>query len=170
MTQTKFLMRFCSPPSCVHPPPWARAGLSWCISFTCSVCALRCSVVSDSLWHCGLRPPGSAIRGIFQARILEGVAFPFSRGSSQPQAWTAISCISYARRWILYHWATWEALLHLQKWEFCVLQFWYVFFYVWIFGSEYWDYTTAVAYISNSLLFIAEEYSIISINYNLFIH
>ena len=102
MTQTKFLVRFCSPPSCVHPPPWARAGLSWCISFTCSVCALRCSVVSDSLGHCGLRPPGSAVHGVFQARILEGVAFPFSRGSSQPQAWTPISCIS---------------CIHLLRWE-----------------------------------------------------
>ena len=30
-------------------------------------------------------PPGSSVHGIFQARILEWVAMPFSRGSSQPR-------------------------------------------------------------------------------------
>ena len=29
-------------------------------------------------------PPGPSVHGIFQARILEWVAIPFSRGSSQP--------------------------------------------------------------------------------------
>ena len=52
-----------------------------------------------------LHPPGSAIYGISQARILEWVAISFSRGSSRSRDWTCISCIS---RWILYHWATWE--------------------------------------------------------------
>ena len=32
--------------------------------------------------------------GILQARILEWVAFPFSRGSSQPRDWTQVSCIA----------------------------------------------------------------------------
>ena len=30
-------------------------------------------------------PPGSSVRGILQARILEQIAIPFSRGSSQPR-------------------------------------------------------------------------------------
>ena len=30
-------------------------------------------------------PPGSSVHGILQARILEWVAIPFSRGSSQPR-------------------------------------------------------------------------------------
>ena len=30
-------------------------------------------------------PPGSSVHGILQARILEWVAIPFSKGSSQPQ-------------------------------------------------------------------------------------
>ena len=30
-------------------------------------------------------PPGSAVPGILQARTLEWVAIPFSRGSSQPR-------------------------------------------------------------------------------------
>ena len=34
------------------------------------------------------------VRGISQARILEWLAFPFSRGSSQPGDWTKVSCIA----------------------------------------------------------------------------
>ena len=32
--------------------------------------------------------------GIFWVKILEGVAMPFSRGSSQPRDWTHVSCIT----------------------------------------------------------------------------
>jgi len=39
-------------------------------------------------------PPGSSFHGILQARILEWVAIPFSRGSSQPKDLTQVSCIS----------------------------------------------------------------------------
>ena len=35
-------------------------------------------------------PPGSSVHGILQARILEWVAMPSSRGSSQPGDWTWI--------------------------------------------------------------------------------
>ena len=34
------------------------------------------------------------VHGIVQARILEWVAFPFSRGSSQPRARTQVACIA----------------------------------------------------------------------------
>ena len=37
---------------------------------------------------------GSSVHGILQARILEWVAIPFSRGSSQPRDWTQVSCIA----------------------------------------------------------------------------
>ena len=37
--------------------------------------------------------PGSSVRSIFQARILELVAISFSRGSSQPRDQTHISYI-----------------------------------------------------------------------------
>ena len=37
-----------------------------------------CPALCDPM-DCG--PPGSSVRGILQARILEGVAMPFSRGS-----------------------------------------------------------------------------------------
>ena len=36
---------------------------------------------------------GSSVYGILQARILEWVAIPFSRGSSWPRDWTWVSCI-----------------------------------------------------------------------------
>ena len=37
--------------------------------------------------------PGSSVHGILQARILEWVAMPTSRGSSQPRDRTHISCL-----------------------------------------------------------------------------
>ena len=57
-------------------------------------------------------------------RILEWVAYPFSRGSSRPRDQTRVSCIAgrFFTNWaireahiggqILYHWATREALIH----------------------------------------------------------
>ena len=43
----------------------------------------------DDLMDCSL--PGSSVHGISQARILEKVAIPFSRGSSQPRDQTWVS-------------------------------------------------------------------------------
>ena len=40
---------------------------------------------------CG--PMDYIVHGILQAKILEWVAFPFSRGSSQPKDQTQVSCI-----------------------------------------------------------------------------
>ena len=37
--------------------------------------------------------PGSSVHGILQARVLEWVAMPSSRGSSQPEDWTHISYV-----------------------------------------------------------------------------
>ena len=39
-------------------------------------------------------PPGSFIRGVLQARILEWIAISFSRGSSQIRNQTHVSCIA----------------------------------------------------------------------------
>ena len=39
-------------------------------------------------------PMDYTVRGFLQARILEWVAFPFSRGSSQPRGRTQVSCIA----------------------------------------------------------------------------
>ena len=48
-----------------------------------------CSVMSDSCDPLDCSPPGSSVHGILQARILEWVAMPSSRGSSQPRDGTA---------------------------------------------------------------------------------
>ena len=53
-------------------------------------------------------PPGSSIYGILQARILEWVAIPFSRGSSRPRDWTQVSRIAGR---LLTIWATREAVV-----------------------------------------------------------
>ena len=45
--------------------------------------------------------PGSSVHGIFQARILEWVAIPFSRGTSQPRDQTRVSRVSCIGRRIL---------------------------------------------------------------------
>ena len=37
--------------------------------------------------------PVSSVHGVFQARILEWVALPYSRGSFQPRDQTHVSCI-----------------------------------------------------------------------------
>ena len=50
-------------------------------------------MLPDSLQLHGLYPLGSSVHGILQARILEWVAIPFSRGSSQPRDQTQI-CIA----------------------------------------------------------------------------
>ena len=44
--------------------------------------------------HLDCSPPSSSVHGILQARILESVAIPFSRGSSQPRDWIWASCIA----------------------------------------------------------------------------
>ena len=51
--------------------------------------AQLCSILCEPM-DCS--PPGSSIHGILQARILEEVAIPFSRGSSWPRDQTWVSC------------------------------------------------------------------------------
>ena len=74
------------------------------INTCCAV--LSCSVVSSSLWSHGLSPQASLSMGILKARILEWVAMPSSRGSSQPRDQTQVSRI--AGRFFTI-WATKEA-------------------------------------------------------------
>ena len=50
-----------------------------------------CPTLCDAM-NCS--PPGSSVHGILQARILELVVIPFSRGSSWPRDQTWVSCIA----------------------------------------------------------------------------
>ena len=52
--------------------------------------AQLCLILHDPM---DCNPPGSSVRGILQAIILELVAIPFSRGSSQPRDRIWVSCI-----------------------------------------------------------------------------
>ena len=50
-------------------------------------CPILCNPIDGS-------PQGSPTPGILQARTLEWVAMPSSRGSSQPRGWNQVSCIA----------------------------------------------------------------------------
>ena len=65
--------------------------------------AQSCPTFCDPMDH---SPPGFSVHGILQARILEWVAMPFSRGSSQPKDRTQVSCIAGG---IFIVWVTREA-------------------------------------------------------------
>ena len=83
------------------------------------VCVRVCVYCSDAQLCLTLCDPmecslaGPSVHEIFQARILEWVAIPFSRGSSQLRDPTCVSSVSCIARQILYHCATWEAYLSL---------------------------------------------------------
>ena len=65
-----------------------------------------CPSVCDSM-NCSL--PDSSIHGILQARVLEWVAMPSSRRSSQPRNRTCVSYISCTAGEFFTTSATWEA-------------------------------------------------------------
>ena len=44
-------------------------------------------------------PPGCSVHGILQARILEGVAMPFSRGSPKPRDQTQVPALQVDALW-----------------------------------------------------------------------
>ena len=60
------------------------------------------SVISNFFDPMDCTSPGSSVHGILQARILEWVAMPLSRGSSQPKDETRISHVSGTGRRVLY--------------------------------------------------------------------
>ena len=73
----------CNPLAAV--PGRKGSGGSWC-----------CVVAQSWLTPCDpmdCSPPGSSVRGILQARILEGVGISSSRGSSRPRDWTCVCSI-----------------------------------------------------------------------------
>ena len=57
----------------------------------CVLVAKLCPTLCDSM-NCSL--PGSSVHLILQARILDWLANPFSRGFSRTRDWTQVSCIA----------------------------------------------------------------------------
>ena len=60
---------------------------SCCCCLVAKLCLTLCHLMDCS-------PPCSSVHRIFQARVLEWVAIPFSRGSSQPKDQSRISCLT----------------------------------------------------------------------------
>ena len=81
------------------------------------------SVMFGSLQPMDCSPPGSSVHGIIQARILERVDIPFSKGSSQTRDQTQVSCIAGG---FLTIWATREA----QIWQSSTLYFMAAMFFI----------------------------------------
>ena len=64
------------------------------------MCVCVCACVCIQLYltlcnHMDCNPPGSSVRGIFQARILEWGAISSSRGDSRPRDQNSVSFVSY---------------------------------------------------------------------------
>ena len=81
--------------------PKLSIPVSWYSSFLLVFCPLKKKVKvlgaqsCQTLWDpMDCSPPGSSIHGILQARILEWVAIPFSRGSFCPRDQTCVSRIA----------------------------------------------------------------------------
>ena len=68
--------------------------LNFCLLSSLYCAMPRCSVLPDSVTPWTVAPHASLSMGILQARILEWVAMPFSRGSFQPRDRTQVSFIS----------------------------------------------------------------------------
>ena len=94
---------------------WCRPG-SWAIPSSLSAMNWmsqlpynsheKVKVTQSFLTLCNLiaySPPGSSVHGISQARMLEWIAMPTSRASSQPRDWTQVSYVSCIVRRVLYH-------------------------------------------------------------------
>ena len=65
--------------------PVGCQSLKVCIFCMCGSSGVSPSAVSDSLRPMACGPPGSSVRETLQARVLEWVAVPFSRGSFRPR-------------------------------------------------------------------------------------
>ena len=92
-----------------------------CLSYF-SAHVLSRSVMSDSLWPMDCSPPGSSVHGILQARILEWVATPSSRGCSWPRDQIPVSYVPCFGSRFFTTSAVWKALLLscLLSFSFCL--------------------------------------------------
>ena len=98
--------------SCPLPPPYLPATAPILPFFSCIIVsfltfkAVLCAKSFQlclTLWCYGLyNSPSSSDCGVLQARILEWVAMPSSRGLFRPRDRTLISYVSCISRWVLY--------------------------------------------------------------------
>ena len=79
-----------------HLHSWQVDADCWC---ECVKVTQLCLMLLRLWLFCD--PMDYTVHGFLQARILEWVAFPFSRGSSQPRSQTGVSCIA---GWFFTNW------------------------------------------------------------------
>ena len=88
-----FLWWFCS--SAFHWPYYSHSNSCWFVQHKATT--MHTTLLQSCLTLCDFMdcsPPGSSVHGILQARILEWVAMPSSRGSSRPRDRTCVSYVS----------------------------------------------------------------------------
>ena len=108
---------------------WGRKGICICLaeSLCCSpetitvligyvyvLVAQSCPTFCDPM-NCN--PPGSSVPGVLQARILEWLAIPFFRRSSQPRNRTQVSCNAGE------FFASWSTILRIFMVHICIVLF-----------------------------------------------
>ena len=96
------------------------------LPFLLPLCQTLCNSMNCS-------PPGSSVPGILQARLLEWVAVPSSRGSSHPGDRTQVFCVSCTGRRVLYYCRHLPPKYFLVLWAqfFGCLTFYYLF--IWLY-------------------------------------
>ena len=83
-----------------NPLNWKLMQCNGSSVFMCCTELLQsCPALCDPI-DCSL--PGSSVHGILQAKILEWVAVPFSRGSSAPRDEIGVSYISCVGCWLFF--------------------------------------------------------------------
>ena len=65
-----------------------------CVCVCVCVCVLVAQLCPTLCDPTDCSPPGFSVHGILQARILEWIAIPFSRRTSQPRNQTLVSCMA----------------------------------------------------------------------------
>ena len=98
---------------CSHHPDGRCQSFAVCVCVCVRVCVcvpvLSCSVMSNSLWPYGLLPARLLCSWDFPGKNT-GVGCHFLlQGYFKPRDQTHVSCVSCTGRWILHHWALWEA-------------------------------------------------------------
>ena len=76
-----------------------KSQLYICVCVNAQLCPTLCDLMDGS-------PPGSSVHRIFQARLLEGVAISYSRGSSWPRDRIWVAYISCTDKENIYYCAT----------------------------------------------------------------
>ena len=105
-------------PGVLHSRQSQRVGQDWVTEWNWTECITEVKVKVGQLCLTLCDPVNYTVPGILQARILEWVAFPFSRASSLPRDRTQVSKIAGG---FFTSWATKEAIMYSRNYKFQLL-------------------------------------------------